>query len=132
MGVPSTPPNRHGATEEAYDEPRTTVTASAAEAGEDLPFDDDASSAPSTAIEPDFSTDDEGYEASIATSYVTSIASDIRKGVEENGRVYAAYGVHKPWIPVDDLEVSSPFARPCAPWTLPATLLTCPTLAGPQ
>ncbi|XP_044722024.1 methyltransferase domain-containing protein [Hirsutella rhossiliensis] len=46
---------------------------------------------PSSSIEPD--------------SYVTSLASDIRRGVEENGRVYAAYGIHKPWVPIDDLEM---------------------------
>lgn len=63
------------------------------------------SAAPSTGIEPDNSTDDEGYAASTTTSYVTSLASDIRRGVEENGRVYAAYGIHKPWMPVDEQEV---------------------------
>lgn len=57
-------------------------------------------------IEPDNSTDDEGYAASTSTSYVTSLASDIRRGVEENGRIYAAYGIHKPWMPVDESEVS--------------------------
>lgn len=73
---------------------------------EDDPFDEAASgTAPSTRIEPDSSTDDEGYAESTSTSYVTSLASDIRRGVEENGRVYAAYGIHKPWVPVDELEV---------------------------
>lgn len=64
------------------------------------------STAPSTDIEPDTFTDDEGYAASTSTSYVTSLASDIRRGVEENGRIYAAYGIHKPWMPVDESEVS--------------------------
>ncbi|KND88469.1 Phosphomethylethanolamine N-methyltransferase [Tolypocladium ophioglossoides CBS 100239] len=45
--------------------------------------------APSTRMEPDTSSDDEGYA----------------EGVEENGRLYAAYGIHKPWVPVDDREM---------------------------
>ena len=73
---------------------------------EDVTFPDTESTAPSSHIEPDFSTDDEGYADSTTTSYVTSLASDIRRGVEENGRTYAAYGIHKPWVPVDDREVS--------------------------
>jgi len=60
----------------------------------------------SNEIEADDSISDEGYAESTSTSYVSSIASDIRRGVEENGRLYAAYGQHKPWVPVDDAEVS--------------------------
>ncbi|KAK4182903.1 S-adenosyl-L-methionine-dependent methyltransferase [Podospora australis] len=56
-------------------------------------------------IEPDNWTDDEGYAESTSTRYLSSIASDIRRGVEENGRVYAAYGIHKPWLPIDDEEL---------------------------
>ena len=65
------------------------------------------SSQPSSRIEPDTWTDDddEGYAQSLSTSYLTSIATDIRRGVVENGRTYAAYGMHKPWLPVDDEEV---------------------------
>lgn len=56
-------------------------------------------------IEPDRWTDDEGYAESTSTRYLSSIASDIRRGVEENGRLYAAYGMHKQWLPIDDEEV---------------------------
>jgi hypothetical protein len=59
----------------------------------------------SSEIEPDESVSDEGYAESSSTSYVSSIASDVRRGIEENGRLYAAYGKHKPWVPVDDAEV---------------------------
>lgn len=72
------------------------------------------SSQPSSRIEPDTWTDDddEGYAQSLSTSYLTSIATDIRRGVVENGRTYAAYGMHKPWLPVDDEEVSElPMSR---------------------
>ena len=66
------------------------------------------STQPSSRIEPDIWTDDddEGYAQSLSNSYLTSIATDIRRGVIENGRTYAAYGMHKPWLPVDDAEVS--------------------------
>lgn len=65
------------------------------------------STQPSSHIEvDDFFDDDEAYSDTNLTSYVTSIASSIRRGIEENGRLYAAYGQHKPWIPVDDDEVS--------------------------
>jgi hypothetical protein len=56
-------------------------------------------------MEADDSLDDEGYAESTSTSYVTSIATDIGRGIEENGRLYANYGQHKPWLPVDDAEV---------------------------
>ena len=73
--------------------------------GSDLLDETGSSSAPSTRMEPDSSIDDEGYAESTSTSFVTSLASDVRRGIEENGRVYAAYGIHKPWVPVDELEV---------------------------
>lgn len=53
------------------------------------------------ADEDDFS--DEGYAASTSTSYLTSLASNIRKGIEENGRVYASYGTYN-GLPVDEDE----------------------------
>jgi hypothetical protein len=64
-----------------------------------------ASDQASLGIEPEDFLDDEGYAESISTSYASSIASDMRRGIEENGRLYAAYGQHKPWVPVDDSEV---------------------------
>ncbi|KUJ15181.1 uncharacterized protein LY89DRAFT_698075 [Mollisia scopiformis] len=45
----------------------------------------------SSEIEPDESVSDEGYAESTSMSY--------------NGRIYAAYGKHKPWMPVDDAEM---------------------------
>ena len=38
--------------------------------------------------------DDEGYQESSTGSLLSSIASEIREGKVENGRVYAAYGEH--------------------------------------
>ncbi|KAK4211175.1 S-adenosyl-L-methionine-dependent methyltransferase [Rhypophila decipiens] len=64
------------------------------------------SSGGSTGIEADiFDEDDDAYAESTSTSYLTSIASDIRRGIEENGRLYAAYGMHKTWLPIDDAEL---------------------------
>ena len=55
-------------------------------------------------IEADYNFDDEGYAESTNTSYVTSIASDIRRGIEENGRTYPAYGQHQYGMPIDERE----------------------------
>lgn len=59
----------------------------------------------SSLIKPD-DLSDEGYAESTSSSFVTTIASNIRKGIVEDGRKYAAYGQNKPWVPIDDLEVS--------------------------
>ena len=51
--------------------------------------------------------EDEAYASSSSTaasSYVTSIASIIREGVEENGRKFPAYGRNMYGLPVDDQE----------------------------
>ena len=47
---------------------------------------------------------DEGYAESSNTSYLTSLASDIRRGVIENGRTYASYGKNLQGMPVDEQE----------------------------
>jgi len=92
-----------------------------ADADEDSPVYDEAGIAPSIAasastdenIEPDTWLSDEGYAESTSTRYLTSIASDIRRGVEENGRLYAAYGKYQSWLPIDDEEVD--FLSPLSP-----------------
>ena len=72
------------------------------------PEDTSAAEVTNTAdIEADDNISDEGYAESTTSSYVSSIASDIRRGVIEQGRVYASYGQHKPWVPVDEAEVRS-------------------------
>jgi SAM-dependent methyltransferase len=58
----------------------------------------------STEITPDEGFDDEGFAESVNTSYVTSIASEIRRGVEENGRTYPAYGKNAYGLPIDEAE----------------------------
>lgn len=58
----------------------------------------------SVGIAPDESFDDEGFAESTNISYVTSIASEIRRGVEENGRTYPAYGKNAYGLPVDEEE----------------------------
>ena len=64
-------------------------------------------------IEADDGFDDEGYAQSTSTSYVTSLASDIRRGVEENGRLYASYGKYKQMVPMDESEVRYSPATSC-------------------
>ena len=48
---------------------------------------------------------DEGYAESTTTSYLSSIASDIRKGITENGRVYPNYGKNMYGMPMDEQEL---------------------------
>ncbi len=57
-------------------------------------------------IQPDFELDDETYAESTTTSYVTSIASEISRGVLENERIYPHYGQHKYGMPVDEDEMA--------------------------
>lgn len=47
---------------------------------------------------------DEGYAESTNTSYLSSLASDVREGVLENGRTYASYGKNLQGMPIDDQE----------------------------
>lgn len=54
-------------------------------------------------IEVDFFSD-EGFAESINTSYATSIASEIRRGIEENGRTYPIYGQNEYGLPIDEQE----------------------------
>lgn len=63
---------------------------------------EEAEREPPNVVEEQFQ--DEGYAESSNTSYVSSIASDIRKGIEENGRTYPAYGKNTYGIPVDEAE----------------------------
>ena len=57
------------------------------------------------AIEPDTDSSDEAYAESTTTSYVTSVASEMSKGVLENGRLYPSYGKHGYGLPTDDEEM---------------------------
>ncbi|KAH7093499.1 S-adenosyl-L-methionine-dependent methyltransferase [Paraphoma chrysanthemicola] len=47
---------------------------------------------------------DQGYAESTATSYASSIASHILRGVDENGRKYASYGKTLQGMPIDEEE----------------------------
>ncbi|KAF2669466.1 S-adenosyl-L-methionine-dependent methyltransferase [Microthyrium microscopicum] len=49
--------------------------------------------------------DDEGYQESSTSSLLSSIASEIRQGHIENGRMYANYGKHEYLLPIDDEEL---------------------------
>lgn len=60
---------------------------------------------PSAAIQPDDFDLDPGYAESTTTSYVSSIASEIRRGIEENGRLYPSYGKNASLLPMDEDEL---------------------------
>jgi hypothetical protein len=47
-----------------------------------------------SAIESDSHLDDEGYQGSFEASLLSSMASDVRSGVLENGRLYGKFGQH--------------------------------------
>jgi len=55
-------------------------------------------------IEPDSPPEDEGYAESSTSSFISSIATEIRDGRVENGRLYAGYGKHDYGLPVDEDE----------------------------
>lgn len=56
-------------------------------------------------IQPDTDSSDEAYAESTTTSYLTSIASEISKGVLENDRIYPNYGKHSYGMPMDEDEM---------------------------
>jgi hypothetical protein len=54
-------------------------------------------------IEADYFSD-EGFAESVNTSYASSIASEIRRGIEENGRTYPSFGQNEYGLPIDEQE----------------------------
>ncbi|KAK5309204.1 hypothetical protein LTR70_010517 [Exophiala xenobiotica] len=56
-------------------------------------------------IDADEDFQDEAYASSVNSSSLTSIASDVRRGVEENGRLYPSYGRNTYGMPVDEQEL---------------------------
>ena len=56
------------------------------------------------AMIPDLDFSDEAYPESTSTSYVTSIASAVSRGVVENERLYPSYGQHSYGMPIDEDE----------------------------
>lgn len=55
---------------------------------------------------PDFEIDDETWaQESTSTSYVSSIASEISRGILENERLYPQYGKHSYGMPIDEAEM---------------------------
>lgn len=55
---------------------------------------------------PDFDIDDETWaQESTSTSYVSSIASEISRGILENERLYPQYGKHSYGMPIDEAEM---------------------------
>lgn len=57
------------------------------------------------AMVPDIDLVDESYAESTTTSYVTSLASEITRGVVENERLYPNYGQHTYGMPIDEEEM---------------------------
>jgi SAM-dependent methyltransferase len=57
------------------------------------------------AMQPDNDSTDEAYAESTTTSFVTSIKSEVSKGVLENERLYPSYGQHDYGMPIDEDEL---------------------------
>ncbi|KAF1961838.1 S-adenosyl-L-methionine-dependent methyltransferase [Byssothecium circinans] len=53
----------------------------------------------------DSSFADEGYDGSDASSFLSSILSEVRRGVEVAGRIYPSYGKHEYGMPMDEKEL---------------------------
>lgn len=56
-------------------------------------------------IAEDESVEDD-YAESTKSGYATSVASEVRRGVLENGRVYPSYGRHDYGMPIDEQELA--------------------------
>lgn len=56
-------------------------------------------------VDTDFDDVDQGYVTSTSTSYLSSVASNIRKGVVEKGHVYPDYGKNPYGLPMDAAEL---------------------------
>jgi SAM-dependent methyltransferase len=57
------------------------------------------------AMQPDNDLSDEAYAESTTTSFVTSIKSEVSRGVLENERLYPSYGQHDYGMPIDEDEL---------------------------
>jgi SAM-dependent methyltransferase len=57
------------------------------------------------AMQPDNDSSDEAYAESTTTSFVTSIKSEVSRGVLENERLYPSYGQHDYGMPIDEDEL---------------------------
>ncbi|KAJ4503985.1 hypothetical protein HRR80_007257 [Exophiala dermatitidis] len=82
----------------------TADTAEAAETGEVATTQDTVTQI-APMILPDLDITDEAYAESTSTSYVTSIASEISRGILENERLYPQYGKHSYGMPIDEAEM---------------------------
>ena len=84
-------------------------------------------------IAADTSFSDEAYGGSTTTSYVSSIASDIRRGLEENGRTYPSYGRNMYGMPIDEKEQDRNDLRHCEfTLVLEGRLHLAPLAGAPQ
>ena len=57
------------------------------------------------AMQPDNDLSDEAYAESTTASFVTSIKSEVSRGVLENERLYPSYGQHDYGMPIDEDEL---------------------------
>ncbi|PVI04418.1 S-adenosyl-L-methionine-dependent methyltransferase [Periconia macrospinosa] len=79
---------------------------SGVDAGTSSEFDQDNYGSDIIQVQPDdASFSDEGYDDSDTSSFLSSILSEVRRGVEVEGRIYPSYGKHEYGMPMDEKEL---------------------------
>lgn len=56
-------------------------------------------------MQPDLDIDDEGFEETTSSTYLSSIASEVSRGILENERIYPGYGKYSYGMPIDEDEM---------------------------
>ncbi|KAE8862041.1 hypothetical protein PTNB73_07595 [Pyrenophora teres f. teres] len=87
--------------------PHDSTVDSGVDVGSSSEFDQENSAAFALEAQDDTSeaSTDEGYADSDASSFLSSILSEVRRGVEIEGRLYPSYGKHAYGMPIDEKEL---------------------------
>ncbi|EFQ91283.1 hypothetical protein PTT_11910 [Pyrenophora teres f. teres 0-1] len=87
--------------------PHDSTVDSGVDVGSSSEFDQENSAAFALEAQDDTSeaSTDEGYADSNASSFLSSILSEVRRGVEIEGRLYPSYGKHAYGMPIDEKEL---------------------------
>ncbi|KAI2478875.1 Tam Trans-aconitate methyltransferase [Pyrenophora tritici-repentis] len=87
--------------------PHDSTVDSGVDMGSSSEFDQENSAAFPLEAQDDTSeaSTDEGYADSDASSFLSSILSEVRRGVEIEGRLYPSYGKHAYGMPIDEKEL---------------------------
>ncbi|KAF5844117.1 hypothetical protein GGP41_010165 [Bipolaris sorokiniana] len=100
------PPHAEAARASSQAHPAAAID-SGIDVGSSSEFDQDNSAGHALVAHDDTSeaSTDEGYADSDASSFLSSILSEVRRGVEIEGRLYPSYGKHAYGMPMDEKEL---------------------------